>query len=147
VSARHEIINPESLAPPAGFAHAVAAGAGRLVYLGGQAGLDARGALVGDDLDAQFDQAASNLVAALAAAGGSPGDLVSLHIYVTEMSGYRARLQELGAIYRRHFGRHYPAIALFGVGELFDPGALVELVGVAVVPEQGGEINPAEPGR
>ena len=135
MSGRHEIINPEGLAPPAGFAHAVAAGPGRLVYLGGQAGLDASGTLVGDDLDAQFDQAASNLVSALAAAGGSPGDLVSLHIYVTDVSAYRAGLQELGAIYRRHFGRHYPAVALFGVGELFDPGALVELVGVAVVPE------------
>jgi enamine deaminase RidA (YjgF/YER057c/UK114 family) len=135
MSGRHEIINPESLAPPAGFAHAVAAAPGRLVHLGGQAGLDSSGTLVGEDVPAQFDQAASNLVAALAAAGGSPGDLVSLHIYVTDVSAYRARLQELGAIYRRHFGRHYPAVALFGVEELFDPGALIELVGVAVVPE------------
>jgi enamine deaminase RidA (YjgF/YER057c/UK114 family) len=131
----HEIFNPRGLAPPAGYSHAVAAGPGRLVHLGGQAGLDASGGLVGDDLGAQFDQAASNLVSALAAAGGSPEDLVSLHIYVTDVGAYRAKLEELGEIYRRHFDRHYPALALFGVRELFDPGALVELVGVAVVPD------------
>jgi enamine deaminase RidA (YjgF/YER057c/UK114 family) len=131
----HEIFNPPGLAPPSGYSHAVAAGPGRLVHLGGQAALDASGALVGDDLGAQFDQAASNLVSALAAAGGSPEDLVSLHIYVTDVGDYRRKLEELGEIYRRHFDRHYPALALFGVGELFDPGALVELVGVAVVPE------------
>jgi enamine deaminase RidA (YjgF/YER057c/UK114 family) len=131
----HEIFNPPGLAPPVGYSHAVAARPGRLVHLGGQAGLDASGALAGDDLGAQFDQAASNLVAALAAAGGSPEDLVSLHIYVTDVADYRRKLEELGEIYRRHFDRHYPALALFGVGELFDPGALVELVGVAVVPE------------
>jgi enamine deaminase RidA (YjgF/YER057c/UK114 family) len=147
MSGRHQIINPEGLAPPAGFAHAVVAAPGRIVHLGGQAGLDASGTLVGDDVQAQFDQAASNLVAALAAAGGSPGDLVSLHIYVTDVSAYRARLQELGAIYRRHFGSHYPAVALFGVEELFDPGALVELVGVAVVPEPGDDVSSAGPGR
>jgi enamine deaminase RidA (YjgF/YER057c/UK114 family) len=131
----HEIFNPPGLAPPSGYSHAVAAGPGRLVHLGGQAGLDPSGALVGDDLGAQFDQAASNLVSALAAAGGSPEDLVSLHIYVTDVGDYRRKLEQLGEIYRRHFDRHYPALALFGVGELFDPGALVELVGVAVVPE------------
>ena len=135
MSGRHEIINPAGLVPPVGYAHAVAAGPGRLVHLGGQAGLDAAGALVGDDLGTQFDQAASNLVSVLAAAGGSPEDLVSLHIYVTDVGAYRTNLEELGEIYRRHFDRHFPAVALFGVGELFDPGALVELVGVAVVPE------------
>jgi enamine deaminase RidA (YjgF/YER057c/UK114 family) len=137
----HEIINPESLAPSSGFAHAVAAGEGRLVFLGGQAGIDLSGSIVGDDFLSQFDQAASNVLTALSAAGGSAEHLVSLHIYVTDVNGYRAVLPEVGSIYRRHFGRHYPAIALFGVNELFEPRALIELVGIAVVPNRGRPIS------
>jgi hypothetical protein len=38
-------------------------------------------------------------------------------------------------VYRRHFGKHYVATALLGVAELFDEDAVVELVGIAVVPE------------
>jgi enamine deaminase RidA (YjgF/YER057c/UK114 family) len=50
------------------------------------------------------------------------------------MAEYRASLRELGAVYRRHLGRHYPAMALLGVAELFDPAAVVELVATAVIP-------------
>ncbi len=43
-------------------------------------------------------------------------------------------MDELGTVWRTHFGRRYPAMAVLGVLELFDPSALVELVGVAVDP-------------
>ncbi len=51
------------------------------------------------------------------------------------MDEYRASLRELGEVWRRHFGRRYPAMALIGASALFDPEARVELMGVAVVPE------------
>jgi hypothetical protein len=79
---------------------------------------------------------------ALAAAGGAPRHLVSLHVYTTEVDVYRARLAELGAAYRRHLGRHYVATALFEVAGLFDPAAKVELVGIAVVPDPEPEEQP-----
>jgi enamine deaminase RidA (YjgF/YER057c/UK114 family) len=41
---------------------------------------------------------------------------------------------ELGEVWRRHFGRRYPAMAVVGVDALFDPAARVELMGVAVIP-------------
>ena len=132
----HRIINPETLSPPVGFAHAVAAAPGRLVYLGGQTALDAEGRVVGRTMVEQFDRAAANVVEALRAAGGAPADLVSLQIFVSSMSEYRATLEELGAVYRRHFGRHYPAMALLEVSALFDHQVKVELVGVAVVPDE-----------
>ena len=109
---------------------------GRTVYLGGQAAQGPDGRIVGDSVTEQFEVAAGNLVAALAAAGGAPEHLVSLHVYTTEIGVYRASLAELGAAYRRHLGRHYVATALFEVAGLFDPAAKVELVGVAVVPEE-----------
>jgi enamine deaminase RidA (YjgF/YER057c/UK114 family) len=130
----HEIVNPSSLAEPAGFAHAVVAAPGRTVYLGGQTAQNRAGEIVGTTIAEQFDVAAGNVITALAAAGGKPEHLVSLMIYVTDVPSYRAALAELAPVYRRHFGRHYPAIALLGVAELFDPTALLELVGTAVVP-------------
>jgi enamine deaminase RidA (YjgF/YER057c/UK114 family) len=130
----HRIVNPETLAPARGFSHALVAEAGHTIYLGGQTAHDADGALVGDSLAEQFDAAAGNLVRALGAVGAEPSHLASLHIYVTEADAYREALPELGVIYRKHFGKHYPAAALLEVSGLFDPGALIELVGVAVVP-------------
>jgi enamine deaminase RidA (YjgF/YER057c/UK114 family) len=138
----HQIINPAGLAPPVGFAHAVVAAPGRTVYLGGQAAQGPDGRIVGATLAEQFDLAAANLVAALAAAGGAPEHLVSLHVYTTEADAYRAALGELGAVYRRHLGRHYVATALFEVAGLFDPAAKVELVGIAVVPDREQEEQP-----
>jgi enamine deaminase RidA (YjgF/YER057c/UK114 family) len=138
----HRVVNPEGLAPPVGFAHAVVAAPGRTVYLGGQAAQGPDGAIAGATLAEQFDLAAANLVAALAAAGGAPEHLVSLHVYVTDAAAYRAALAELGVAYRRHLGRHYVATALFEVAGLFDPAAKVELVGIAVVPDQEGREQP-----
>jgi enamine deaminase RidA (YjgF/YER057c/UK114 family) len=126
VSGEHRIVNPPELGEPSGFAHAVVAAPGRTVYLGGQTG-------TGDTVAAQFDTAAANLVTALRAAGGEPDDLVSLVIYTTDVDEYRAAMEELGGVWRRHFGRRYPAMALVGVSALADPEARIELMGVAVV--------------
>jgi enamine deaminase RidA (YjgF/YER057c/UK114 family) len=125
----HLIINPPELGEPVGFAHAVVAAGGRLVWLGGQVG-------GGENVIEQFDAAATNLLAALSAAGGEPDHLVSVTIYTTAMDEYRASTQELGDVWRRHFGRRYPAMALIGVAELLDPKARVEIIGVAVIPDE-----------
>lgn len=129
----HEIVTASDLAPPVGYAHAVIAGAGRTVYLGGQTAQALDGSIFGTTIVEQFDLAARNLVAALHAAGGRADDLVSLQIYVTDLPAYRASMPELGSVWRTHFGRRYPAMAVLGVTELFDPEAMVELVGVAVI--------------
>jgi enamine deaminase RidA (YjgF/YER057c/UK114 family) len=134
VTSPHELLNPESLARPSGFSHAVAAAPGRTVFLGGQTAHDGDGRVVGNTVAEQFARAAANVVTALAAAGGVPDHLVAMTIYVTDVDEYRASLDEIGGAYREHFGRHYPAIALFEVSGLFDPAAKIELVCTAVVP-------------
>lgn len=130
----HEIVTAPGLAAPVGYAHAVVAAPGRTVHLGGQTAQAPDGSIVAGGIVEQFDAAATNVVAALRAAGASPEHLVSLIIYVTDVPAYRAALAELGPVWRRHFGRHYPAVALLGVHALFDDDALVELVATAVVP-------------
>jgi enamine deaminase RidA (YjgF/YER057c/UK114 family) len=130
-----ELINSPDLAAPVGFSHAVRAG--DTVYLAGQTAQAPDGAIVGESIVEQFDIAAGNLVRALRAAGGEPEDLVSLQVFVTAVAEYKQSLMALGKVWRRHFGRRYPAMGLFGVTELFDPAAKVELMGVAVVSCRG----------
>jgi enamine deaminase RidA (YjgF/YER057c/UK114 family) len=130
----HRLVNPETLPPPRGYSHAVVAAAGTVVALAGQTGHRADGTIE-DDLAGQFDQAAANVAEALRAAGGRPEHLVQLLIFVTDVAVYRDHREEIGEAYRRHLGRHFPAMALLGVSELVDPRAQLELVGLAVVPE------------
>ncbi|HEX8862111.1 MAG TPA: RidA family protein, partial [Actinomycetes bacterium] len=72
---------------------------------------------------------------ALAAGGGRPEHLVWMQIFVTDVRAYRVELRRLGGVWRRHLGRHYVATALLEVRGLFDPAAMVELMGIAVIPE------------
>lgn len=126
-------LNPDGLAPPAGFSHAVTATGSRLVFLAGQTALDVAGRISGADLPAQFERALTNLLTALDAAGGTPADLTRVTVYTTDVAGYRAHARELGRIWRAHAGRDYPAMALIGVVRLWDEEALVELDGIAVL--------------
>jgi enamine deaminase RidA (YjgF/YER057c/UK114 family) len=125
-------INPDDLAPPSGFSHAVV-GTGRVVFLAGQTATDAQGVVVGDSVVEQFERALANLLIALRAAGGAPDRLASLTVYAVDLGAYRAAARELGGIWRRLVGTEYPAMAAVGVTRLWDPAALVELKGYAVV--------------
>lgn len=129
----HLFVNPPELPEAIGFSHAAVAEPGRIVFLAGQAGHRVDGT-IGEDLLDQFAQACRNVAVALTGAGASTTDLVNLHIFVTDVTAYRSFRRQLGEAYREVFGRHYPPMALFGVRELFDPAAQVELVGMAVIP-------------
>jgi enamine deaminase RidA (YjgF/YER057c/UK114 family) len=127
-------VNPAELARPRGFSHAVVTDHHRTVYLAGQTALGTQGQIVGDDVVEQFEQALSNLLAALAAAGGTGDDLVTVTIYIVDIDDYRARSPEIGAVWRRLAGAAYPAMAAVGVSRLWDTEALVEIQGVAALP-------------
>jgi enamine deaminase RidA (YjgF/YER057c/UK114 family) len=132
VASPHEIRNPENLAPPKGFSHAIIAQGGRTVYLAGQTAQKADGTIAGDTMAEQFDVAAGNVIKALESAGARPQDLVSMQIFVTDLAEYQRTSKEIGEAYRRHFGRHFPAMALLEVSRLFDPKTKVELMAIAV---------------
>ncbi|MEU6891086.1 Rid family hydrolase [Streptomyces sp. NPDC046557] len=128
-----ERVNPAELAPPTGFSHAVVATGSRLVFLAGQTALDGSGKVVGDTLPEQFERALSNLLAALAAAGGAPSQLARVTVYPADVAAYRRHAPELGRIWRDLAGRDYPAMAVIGAVRLWDEQALVELDGIAVL--------------
>jgi enamine deaminase RidA (YjgF/YER057c/UK114 family) len=128
-----ERVNPPTLARPSGFSHAVVAAGGRMVFLAGQVALGADGAITGGTVAEQFERALANLLEALRAAGGSPADLASLTVYAVDLGDYRAHGREIGEAWRRLAGRDYPAMAAVGVSRLWDPSALVEIQGYAVI--------------
>lgn len=130
-----ERINPDNLARPSGFAHAVIASVdeGRVVALAGQTALDRDGRIVGGGVVEQFEQALGNLLDALRAADGRPEQLLSLTVYVVDMDDYRRHARDIGLVWRRLVGADYPAMAGIGVSRLWDADALVEVQGLAVI--------------
>ncbi|MEW2402648.1 RidA family protein [Streptomyces sp. NPDC046862] len=129
-----ERVNPPGLSPPTGFSHAVVATGSRVVFLAGQTALDTDGKVVGTTLPEQFERALTNLLTALAAAGGTPADLARVTVYATDVADYRTHAAHLGRIWRTLAGRDYPAMAVIGTVRLWDEQALVELDGFAVLP-------------
>ena len=131
----HQFINPDGMMAPVGFSHVAVAAPGRLVFLAGQTAHQADGTVAGSTMAEQFAAAIANVAAALAAAGATPADVVSLQIFTPDVEAYRTESRAIGAAYREAFGPHYPPMALFGVTRLYDTAALVELVATAVIPD------------
>ena len=130
----HTFLNPAELLPGQGFAHIAVPAEGTTIYFAGQTAHQRDGSVRGRTLPEQMDAALANLATALAAAAAEPEHLVALQIFVTDVQAYRDSLDAIGTAWRRHLGKHYPTVSLFGVTELFDPDAMVEVLSTAVVP-------------
>jgi len=66
--------------------------------------------------------------------GGGTEHIVKLLAFVTDLDQYRAAQQAIGEGWRARMGRYYPAMSLVKVAGLLEPGALVEIEGVAMLP-------------
>ena len=131
-----EPINPRSLGAPRGYSNGMLAPArGRLLFVAGQIAWNESQEIVDTAFGAQFEQALSNAVAVVRAAGGGPGDVGRLTIYVTDKAEYLDELAAVGAAYRSLMGKHFPAMALVEVKGLLEPGAKVEIEATAVIPD------------
>jgi enamine deaminase RidA (YjgF/YER057c/UK114 family) len=129
-----EILHPKHWARAKGYANGVTA-EGRLVFVAGQIGWNANQRFESDDFVAQVEQALSNIVAVLAEAGAGPEHLARLTWYVTNKAEYLSRLSEVGGVYRRVIGQHFPAMTLVEVSGLVEDGAKVEIEATAVAPK------------
>ncbi|MBI2930600.1 MAG: RidA family protein [Planctomycetes bacterium] len=127
-----EIINPPSWVKPVGYSNGVKA-SGTFLAVAGQVGWDEKGKLVGDDFARQFGRALANVVEVVRAAGGRAENVIKLTLFVTSKEEYLGSLKALGAEYRRVMGRHYPAMSCVQVAGLVEPGAKVEIEGLAVL--------------
>jgi enamine deaminase RidA (YjgF/YER057c/UK114 family) len=130
----HTTINPASLPKPSGYAHGVLAD--NTVFLGGQTALDKNMKIVPGGIVEQFTQAFSNVLTTLREAGGQPEDLVTVTIYLTDVDDYMANGREIGRIWREMAGTQYPAMAGIGVTRLWQKEAMIEIQGIAVIPQR-----------
>jgi len=123
-----EIINPDAFgARPSGWNHGMLAEqGGRILFVAGQI------VPVGDFVT-QWDGALGRVLEVVRAAGGKPENIGRMVVYTTDRPAYLANLTPLGAVHRKHMGRHYPAMAVVEVKSLMDSKALVEIEAVAVL--------------
>jgi enamine deaminase RidA (YjgF/YER057c/UK114 family) len=126
-------INPTSLGAPKGYNNGMLAPAGgRILFVAGQVGWNAQ-QVFAEGFLAQFDQALQNCLAVVREAGGSPESVGRMTLYVVDKTEYAGDLRQVGQIYRKHMGRHYPAMALVEVKSLLEPLARIEIEVTAVI--------------
>jgi enamine deaminase RidA (YjgF/YER057c/UK114 family) len=121
-------VDPPSMHTSPAFAQGMILPAGPTLFIGGQNGVDAEGALL-DGLGPQTEQALRNVLTVLAEAGSGPEHVVKLTIYlapgIDPTDGYAATAAVGG-------GRR-TAVTVVSVSPA-RPGALVEIDAVAAVP-------------
>lgn len=129
--------NPDTVAAPLGkYSHLARVPTDHeIVFLSGQVGALPDGSLAGDDVDAQAHAVFDNIERLLAAAGGSPENLVrvfSMVAGVEHLPGFRT---VLGETFTRWFPHgDWPAHSLIVAAALARPDILVEVEAVAAIP-------------
>ncbi len=120
-----------SAAPPALGPYSQAVVAGGLVFCSGTAGIDPATGVAPDGIEAQTEQALTNLAAVLEAAGSSMAHLVKTTIFYADVDDF-ARLNE---VYARHMPDPPPARSAPANVRL-PRGLLVSIDAIAVLPER-----------
>lgn len=111
--------------------YAQAGQAGDLLFISGQVGRDASGALVADDFERQAEQAFANLTAVLASHGATLGDVIK----ITGMLAHPQDRDRYSVVMDSHFPAGWPVHTLLVVSPV-DPGELLEIEAVAYLPER-----------
>jgi enamine deaminase RidA (YjgF/YER057c/UK114 family) len=108
-----------------------------VLFVAGQIAWNGAQQLVGrGDFAVQFDQALANVRAVLDAAACPPERVGRVTVYVTDKQAYLAAIKAVGASWKAHLGRHWPAMALVQVADLLEEGAMVEIEATAVLPKE-----------
>lgn len=122
-------LNPAGLHRNPAFSQGTIVETGRTLYVGGQNGTDAEGAIVEGGIAAQTAQTLRNVLAVLAEAGAGPQDVARLAVYLDPEADLMAGFAAVGEVW----GPHPAAVTVLRVG-IGRPGALVEIEAVAALP-------------
>ena len=128
-------LQPRTWKAPVGYANGVAA-SGTLVFIAGQVGWNAQQVFESESLPEQFERALNNVLEVLAEAGGRAEHICRMTAYCCDKPAYLAARRELGSIWKRLMGRHYPAMSMIFVSDLLDSPGKIELEATAVIPEE-----------
>ena len=130
-----KVLLPAGWKSPIGYANGIAA-AGRHVFVAGQVGWDAQQNFHSEAIAPQFEQALKNVLAVIAEAGGRAEHICRITAYCCDKPAYLAARRELGGIWQRLMGRHYPAMSMIFVSDLHDSPGKIELEATAVIPQE-----------
>lgn len=128
-----EILHPQGWKPAKGYANGTAA-EGRIIFTGGQIGWNADQIFESHDFVGQMEQTLRNVLDVVQSGGGGAEHIVRLTWYITDKKEYLAKQKEVGEVYRKVLGRHFPAMAVVQVAGLMEDDALVEIEATAVIP-------------
>ena len=131
---KKQLVNPTTFPKPRGYTNGVVCSPGRILYVAGQVAFDKDAHIVSPDFATQFLQALDNVIAVVREAGGATEHIVKLLAFVTDLDAYRSATKAIGEGWRSRMGKYYPAMSLVKVAGLLEPGALVEIEGMAVLP-------------
>lgn len=111
------------------YSQAVAANAGRTLYLSGQIGLEpGTGELISENFEGQVRQSFANMQAVIEEAGGTLADIVKLTLFLTDLSKFASA----NAIMADVIPQPFPARSTLGVASL-PKGAQFEVEAVVVL--------------
>ena len=123
-----EIISTDA-APAAIGPYSQAVKTGLVVFASGQIGLNpATGELVGEDFEAQVEQAFANLDAVARASGGSLASAVKFTLFLTDL----AKFSKVNEIMSQRVPQPFPARSTIGVASL-PRGAQFEVEAIFVL--------------
>jgi enamine deaminase RidA (YjgF/YER057c/UK114 family) len=130
-----KMITPSWFPRPRGYTNGILCQGGRTLHISGQIAWDKDPRIVSTDFATQFLQTLDNVIAVVREAGGGTEHIVKLLAFVTDLDLYRAAQRAIGDGWRSRMGKYYPAMSLVKVSGLLEPGALVEIEGVAMLPD------------
>jgi len=129
-----QVLLPPGWKQPVGYSNGIVAPAGRIVFIAGQVGWDANEQFHSEELVPQFEQVLKNILAILAEAGGKPEHICRMTAFCIDKPAYLAGRRELGRIWKRLMGDHYPTMSMIFVADLLDHPAKIEVETTAVIP-------------
>jgi enamine deaminase RidA (YjgF/YER057c/UK114 family) len=129
-----DYINPQSLATPRGYSHAISvSGNHKTIYVGGQNAVDQKGNLIGKgNLKEQTEQILTNMEKILNEAGAKLENIVKFNIYLVQ--GQKPQ-EGFEAFQKKWHSKDAPAITAVFVAALGNPEWLVEIDAIAILPE------------
>ncbi len=114
---------------PSGPTYSRGVRTGNLLFI---AGCTARGTgSQGKPLMEQLRVTLDRITRIVAAEGGSPGDIVKITTYVTNINDWRASAEEQQSLFSEYFKGEYPANTLVEITALAEPGLDVEIEAIA----------------
>jgi enamine deaminase RidA (YjgF/YER057c/UK114 family) len=132
----NRVLLPPGWALPIGYANGIEAQPGRMIFVAGQVGWNERQQFESDQLAPQFERALKNILAVLAEAGGEGRHICRMTCYCCDKPAYLQARPELGRVWRRLMGKHYPAMTMIFVSDLLDAPGKIELEATAVIPDE-----------